>query len=103
MQGQPPFQIGDRVIRTGESMPEDNMFQDQRYTVSALEYCCTGRGWTLNVEECTPNGPGWTCLHCMGERGLDWKASLFRKVDDSQHTVESLLEELSKVKEPVLV
>lgn len=93
----PPFQIGDKAIRIGPSYPEYNMFKRRTYTVSSITYCCSEMGWRISVEESIrhKNGPS-ICEACDQHTPEDWRAVFFTKPDEmlSEHTVDSLLEEL---------
>lgn len=92
----PPFKVGDKVVRVGESQPQYGMIRGNEYVVSQIEYCCKLRGWAINVNA-EPMNPSLVCIFCC-RVSLDWRADKFRKVEDgeaSEHSVESLLEELS--------
>jgi hypothetical protein len=106
MQGNPPFVVGDKVIRIGASYPEWNMYKGGEYVIDSIFWCCDHYGWKvviLGTEH--PNCVSSKCEHCRQNNPVaTWLAKLFVKADEgSEYTVESLLEELSEVKEPVLV
>lgn len=97
MQTPQPFQPGDKVIRIGNSEPQWGMFRDQVYTVDEIEYCCEQRGWCISVVEAPIDMYRYVCMDCNRLNPKPWGACRFRKVEDiSDHTVDSVLEELSE-------
>jgi hypothetical protein len=111
----PPFQPGDRVVRIGGSVPYGGPIKDQVYTVTGINWCCEGIGWRIEIAEVSfsmwiamlfTKGFMWNgCTKCKKKTSSGWAASDFRKVNDvSDHTIESLLEELAPaIEEPILI
>lgn len=96
----PPFHPGDRVVCIE---PDKYFSADIIYTVQACWYCCEQWGWRVEICEVPFEQGYWLCLGCRRDQ-IAWLASCFRKIDEiSDHTVESLLEELAPpCKEPIL-
>jgi hypothetical protein len=95
---QPPFVPGDKILRTGRSYPMCNMFKQQEYIVHDIFWCCNSLRWRVQILGTGDGEPGWRCIHCAREVSYDtWGADQFVKIDDiSEHTTESLLEQLSE-------
>jgi hypothetical protein len=106
----PPFQPGNKVVsisdldtRIGGGLSADS---NHVYVVEDIWWCCEGTGFRVSLCSwpCPASGK-YVCAVCHSIKGGDgWSASSFRKVDDiSNHTVESLLEELTPaIEEPIL-
>lgn len=93
-----PFKPGDKVVYLPPLDKSSGLAEDLVYTVKDIWYCCKNSGYRLNLVEAECPGKGYVCDSCGTPRGGDgWIARNFRKVDDiSDHTTESLLEELSE-------
>jgi hypothetical protein len=92
----PPFQVGDRVVRIGESYPQYNVYRGRLYTVTAIWYCCPHYSYRISIAEFTGTNVSCRCVACDKCHGTNsWLADKFDKpVELSDHTTESLLEEL---------
>lgn len=101
----PPFQPGDKVIRIGRSIPQEGIINGDTYVVEDIWYCCNSIGYRITLINIPINfgGVACLCIKCGKVSAKDpYVASNFRKIDNiSNHTTESLLEELSvPVREP---
>lgn len=88
------FEAQSKVVYIG---PNDipNLTHGQVYTVRRCYLCCKEAGYRIYLEEV--GGRPWNvqCKGC-GKNNHGFLTKMFRKVDDvSNHTTESLLEELS--------
>lgn len=110
----PPFQPGDKVVRVDETVPLGGPVKDRTYIVVSICWCCESAGWRIEIEGLSfivwlnimsLAGFSWTGCGKCDKPIHGWLASGFRRVNDvSDHTVESLLDELSiTVEEPVSV
>lgn len=97
----PPFQPGDRIIHVGDT-DASGIVEDEKYTIDSVYWCCENTGWRVYLAEIRM-AQLYLCSNC-DRRAPGWPAVNFRKLDDiSDHTVESLLEELApSIKDPVL-
>jgi hypothetical protein len=102
-----PFERGDRVVCTAphDMIQAGGLVRDEVYTVSDIWFCCKPSGYRISLAGIRCPGIGRICAECHDVRGGNgWMAVYFRKVDDiSDHTTESLLNELSEpVKQAIL-
>lgn len=104
--GTPPFNPGDKVVYISQPDIVSALDPSIVYTVKSVAWCCKDVAWRVWIIEAdfiemarayVGNGK-IKCARCEGTN-ISWTAIQFRKIEDvSNHTVDSLLEELSKSK-----